>query len=39
MTTTRRTFLQTLATGAVMPPLGLLRDAVDQGTLKSPATA
>jgi hypothetical protein len=34
MTTTRRTFLQALATGAVMPPLGLLRDAAGQGMLK-----
>ena len=39
MTTTRRTFLQILATGAVMPPLGLLRDAAAQGTLKSPPSA
>jgi sugar phosphate isomerase/epimerase len=38
MTTTRRTFLQTLATGAVTP-LGVLRDAAGQGTLKSPPTA
>ena len=39
MTTTRRTFLQTLATGAVMPRLGLLRDAADQArALKHPAT-
>ena len=39
MSTTRRTFLQTLATAAVMPPVGLFRDAAGQGRPKSPATA
>lgn len=39
MTTTRRTFLQTLAAAAAMPTLGPVRAAFGQGTLKHPANA
>ena len=38
MTTSRRTFLQTLAAAAVMPRLGLSRTVNGQGALKHPAT-
>ena len=38
MTTSRRTFLQTLAAAAVMPRLGLSRTVHGQGALKHPAT-
>ena len=38
MTTSRRTFLQTLATAAAMPRLGLSRTGHAQGAFKHPAT-
>jgi sugar phosphate isomerase/epimerase len=38
MTTSRRTFLQTLATATVMPRLGLSRTVHAQGAFKHPAT-
>jgi sugar phosphate isomerase/epimerase len=39
MSTTRRTFLQALATATVMPRLGFSAAVYGQGTLKHPATA
>ena len=38
MTTSRRTFLQTVTAATVFPRLGLSREDVGQGTLKHPAT-